>query len=131
MPYQKSCQEQEILLVELEGRERGHKLIIDQLKVDIKIKESIIANIMEEISKHKNRIEQLEEDNKVMEEELKKAETLEEMEEMIIMVKQKNVRIQELEEALRQSVTKTFNMETEKKDEEDRMLEITKKVRSS
>lgn len=129
LPYQKSCQEQEILLVELEGREREHKLVIDQLHVDIKIKEAIIANLEDENSKQKDKIDELDEENKTFEEELKKAENLEEMEELMLLVKLKNNKVEELEEALRQSVTFASEIETEKKEEETRMMEITRKVR--
>lgn len=115
--------------MELEGREREHKLVIDQLHVDIKIKEAIIANLEDENSKQKDKIDELDEENKTFEEELKKAENLEEMEELMLLVKLKNNKVEELEEALRQSVTFASEIETEKKEEETRMMEITRKVR--
>lgn len=127
----KTCQEHEILLVELEGRDREHRLLIDQLHVDIKLKESIIDNIKDENMRLKDKIEELEEEIKLLDEELKKAENLEEMEEMIAVVKQKNERVEELEEALRQSVTIASDMETERNEEDGHMREITQKVKTN
>ncbi|XP_047739835.1 myosin heavy chain, cardiac muscle isoform-like [Hyalella azteca] len=125
---QKTCQEHEILLVELEGRDREQQLLINQLQVDIKIKESIIDQLKQANAKYADRIEELEEEIKALEEELRKMESLEEMEEMISVLKQKNQRVEELEEALRQSVTITTEIEIEKEQERDKMKFITEKL---
>lgn len=126
---QKTCQEHEIQIMELEGRERENQLLVNQLKVDIKLKESIIDGLKDQNMKLKDGVEDFEEEIKLLEEELRKAESLEEMEEMIAVVKQKNERVEELEEALRQSVTMTSDIETEKNEDRDKMKEITIKVR--
>ncbi|KAB7503069.1 ELKS/Rab6-interacting/CAST family member 1, partial [Armadillidium nasatum] len=121
-------QQQEIRLLELEGKEREYHLHLDQLHVDIKLKEAIIENLTEDGSRYRERIEELEEEIKNLEEEIKQGEKIEELEELVVVVKQKNERIEELEEALRQSVRIAADLEMEKKDEEERRREITGKL---
>lgn len=98
--------------------------------MDIKLKDSLIQNLTSEGKRYQERIEELEEAIRSLEDELKKSEKLQELEELVVVVKQKNGRIEELEEALRQSVRIATDLEMEKKDEEDRRKEITEKVRS-
>ena len=126
--HRSSSQDQEIVIVELEGKDREHKLLIDQLKCDIKLKQSIIDTIKDENVKLKDKIDNLEDEVKGLEEELKKSEKIQEVEQILGVVREKNFKIAELEEALRQSVSMTSDMEAEKKDEDERMHEITVKV---
>lgn len=118
----------EIRMLELEGREREYRLTTDQLEVDIKLKDTLIQNLTDEGKRYRERMEELEEEISSLDEELKKSEKLEELEELVVVVKQKNERIEELEEALRQSVRMATDMEMEKKDEEERRKEITRKL---
>lgn len=107
--------------MELEGCHRELRLQIDQMTVDIRIKESLVDNIRDDNEKKAELIKDLDEEIKSLEEELKKSEKIEELEELLVVVKQKNERIEELEEALRQSVRIATDMEIEKsKDDEDR-----------
>ncbi|KAK8720586.1 hypothetical protein OTU49_013232 [Cherax quadricarinatus] len=115
-------------MVEIEGREREYKLHINQVEVDIKLKDSLISNLSEENKTQRERIEELEGEIHVLEEEARKNERIEELEELVIVVKHKNERIEELEEALRQSVRIATDMELEKRDEEERRKEITEKL---
>lgn len=112
----------------MEGRQREYRLHVDQLDVDIKLKDSLINNLSDENMKQRDRIQELEEEIHSLEEELKKNEKMEELEELVVVVKHKNERIEELEEALRQSVRIATDMEMEKREQEDRKKEITGKL---
>lgn len=112
----------------MEGRQREYRLQLDQMDVDIKLKDSLINNLSDENKRQRERIQEMEEEIHSLEEELKKNEKIEELEQLVVVVKQKNERIEELEEALRQSVRIATDMEMEKRDEEDRRKEITEKV---
>lgn len=112
----------------MEGRQREYRLQLDQMDVDIKLKDSLINNLSDENKRQRDRIQEMEEEIHSLEEELKKNEKIEELEQLVVVVKQKNERIEELEEALRQSVRIATDMEMEKRDEEDRRKEITEKV---
>lgn len=112
----------------MEGRQRECQLQIDQMDVDIKLKDSLINNLSDENKRQRERIQDLEEEIHALEEDMKKNEKIEELEQLVVVVKHKNERIEELEEALRQSVRIATDMEMEKRDEEDRRKEITEKV---
>lgn len=112
----------------MEGRQREYRLQLDQMDVDIKLKDSLINNLSDENKRQRDRIQEMEEEIHSLEEELKKNEKIEELEQLVVVVKQKNERIEELEEALRQSVRIATDMEMEKRDEEDRRKEITEKL---
>lgn len=112
----------------MEGRQREYRLRIDQMDVDIKLKDSLINNLSDENKRQRERIHEMEEEIHLLEEEMKKNEKMEELEQLVVVVKHKNERIEELEEALRQSVRIATDMELEKRDEEDRRKEITEKV---
>merc|ERR1739842_74965 len=99
-----SCSKTEVQLMELEGCLRGLNLQIDQMTVDIKIKDSLVDNLRDDNERKSEHIKDLEEEIKSLDEELKKNDNIEELEELVVVVKQKNERIEELEEALRQSV---------------------------
>lgn len=123
-----SGDQQEIDMVEIEGREREYRLHIDQMDVDIKLKDSLINNLSEENKKQRERIEELEEEISSLEEDVNRNQKIDELEQLVVVVKQKNERIEELEEALRQSVTIATVMENEKRDEENRRKEASEKV---
>lgn len=128
-PKEHSCSDhQEIELLEMEGRQREYRLRIDQMDVDIKLKDSLINNLSDENKRQRERLQEMEEEIHVLEEEMKKNEKMEELEQLVVVVKHKNERIEELEEALRQSVRIATDMEMEKRDEEDRRKEITEKL---
>lgn len=112
----------------MEGRQREYRLNIDQMDVDLKLKDSLINNLSDENKRQRERMEELEEEVHSLEEEMKKNEKIEELEQLVVVVKQKNERIEELEEALRQSVRIATDMEMEKREEEGRRQEITEKV---
>ncbi|KAK7069689.1 ethionine resistance protein [Halocaridina rubra] len=112
----------------MEGRQREQRLLVGQLNVDIKLKDSLINNLSDENMKQRDRIQELEEEIHSLEEELKKNEKMEELEELVVVVKHKNERIEELEEALRQSVRIATDMEREKRDEEDKRKEASEKM---
>ena len=120
----------EIRLLEIEGLQRQHALHVEQLEVDIKLKDSLIESLNEEGKKHKERLEELEDEIRSLEDELKKCEKIEELEDLVTVVKQKNERIEDLEDALKQSVRIASDLEMEKKDEEERRVEITAKVKN-
>jgi len=123
-----SCSKTEVQLMELEGCHRGLNLQIDQMTVDIKIKDSLVDNLREDNERKSEHIKDLEEEIKTLEEELKKNENIEELEELVVVVKQKNERIEELEEALRQSVRIATDMEDEKRIDEENQKEMTEKL---
>merc|ERR1739842_49149 len=85
-----SCSKTEVQLMELEGCLRGLNLQIDQMTVDIKIKDSLVDNLRDDNERKSEHIKDLDE-------ELKKNENIEELEELVVVVKQKNERIEELE----------------------------------
>lgn len=86
--------------MELEGREREHKLLVDQLHVDIKLKASIIDNLKDDKMQLEDKNEELQEEVKKLEELMKKHSRLEEVEDIIELVKTKSARVDELEELL-------------------------------
>lgn len=112
----------------MEGRQREYRLHVDQIEVDLKLKDSLINNLSDENKRQRERIEELEEEVHALEEELKKNEKIEELEQLVVVVKQKNERIEELEEALRQSVRIATDMEMEQREEEKRKKEINETV---
>lgn len=118
----------EIDLLEMEGRQREYRLHVEQIEVDIKLKDSLINNLSDENKRQRERMEELEEEVHALEEELKKNEKIEELEQLVVVVKQKNERIEELEEALRQSVRIATDMEMEQHEDEKRKKEINEKV---
>ena len=115
-------------MVEIEGRERQHCLHIDQLEVDLKLKDTFIQNLNDENKRIKDRMVELEEEIRSLEEELKKSERLEELEDLVVVVKQKNERIEELEEALRQSVRIAADMEKDKTQDQKQIQQLKEKV---
>ncbi|KAK8407056.1 hypothetical protein O3P69_001991 [Scylla paramamosain] len=118
----------EIDLLEMEGRQREYRLHVEQIEVDIKLKDSLINNLSDENKRQRERMEELEEEVHALEEELKKNEKIEELEQLVVVVKQKNERIEELEEALRQSVRIATDMEMEQHEDEKRKKEINEKL---
>lgn len=118
----------EIDILEMEGRQREYRLHVEQIEVDLKLKDSLINNLSDENKRQRERLEELEEEVHALEEELKKNEKIEELEQLVVVVKQKNERIEELEEALRQSVRIATDMEMEKREDEERRKEINEKV---
>ena len=112
----------------MEGRQREYRLHVEQIEVDIKLKDSLINNLSDENKRQRERMEELEEEVHALEEELKKNEKIEELEQLVVVVKQKNERIEELEEALRQSVRIATDMEMEQQEDEKRKKEINEKV---
>lgn len=120
----------EIDILEMEGRQREYRLHVEQIEVDIKLKDSLINNLSDENKRQRERIEELEDEIHALEEEMKKNEKIEELEQLVVVVKQKNERIEELEEALRQSVRIATDMEMDKREDEERRKEINEKVNS-
>ncbi|XP_050727202.1 ELKS/Rab6-interacting/CAST family member 1-like isoform X17 [Eriocheir sinensis] len=129
-PYEgHSCMDHhEIDILEMEGRQREYRLHVEQIEVDIKLKDSLINNLSDENKRQREHIEELEDEIHALEEEMKKNEKIEELEQLVVVVKQKNERIEELEEALRQSVRIATDMEMDKREDEERRKEINEKL---
>ena len=105
----------------MDGLKRQFALHVEQLEVDIRLKDSLIDSLTKEATRDKEEI-------KTLEDELKKSEKLEELEELVVVVKQKNERIEDLEDSLHRSLAVVSDLEMEKRDEEEQKALITEKV---